>query len=417
LLFVVLVPHPPDLLWLCSGIAPVPIARVNPIFNSNSVFEFEHEESGSEADPETEVNSHDAPTEESVNSLAFFKDGAAQHPALATGFDMRDLSSQVSEEMWADLSMLAAAAIHACVEETLDRVRTLKMLATGEHEVSRAVSRISGNMLQFNLTYTVLLMNWLGSDLDIKSLTATLRKELKCTSFCFQTLVRKVESNKHLLAMHLSQVAADTLSVFSLDEEVSLLLSDYVTKTLVPTNQMWHTDNRVGGSYFNLIFFGCGRFGARYRGNVPCTAVCTYPNIAEISMRGDGWPLNWRVLQVGTPEVVSFGTSIVVPANVIHAGVGKPTKQKNIPDGLDIRCVFFRMARHPECDPFFDVEVDGGAVQMYEFSYLWGLRLYGQMCESLCNARNKEWSGRVGSEYKLRWSRMIRRWRARKISK
>ena len=355
-----------------------------------------------EVEPETEVNTHGAKREVSVNSVEFFKPGAAQHPALSKGFSSCDLSERVNEEFWTDVSLVAAAGIRGCVEDTLDKVRKARSEATGVREVRRAVSTISGNMLQFNLTFTVELMDWSGAAKHIKTLTTALRRALRCPSFCFETLVRKVEGNKALLAEHLSQVATDTLKVFTLDEEVSLLLANYYGKSFVPTNQMWHTDNQVGGSYFNLIFFGCGRYGARYRGSVPCTAVCTYPNMAEISMRGAGWPLDWHDLTIGTPPTVPSCLSIVVPANVIHFGRGKPSKQEDIPDGLDIRCVLFRMARHPACDPFFDVEVDGGAIQMYEYSYLWGLGLYDLMCVSLCREQNKEWVGRVGTEYKLR---------------
>ena len=50
--------------------------------------------------------------------------------------------------------------------------------------------------------------------------------------------MRKVEGNKELMAEHLSQVAGATLMEFSLDEEVSLLLSNYFGKRFVPKNQM-----------------------------------------------------------------------------------------------------------------------------------------------------------------------------------
>ena len=370
-------------------------------FDTTAVFSIESDEDDTDIElegvPETEVNTHDANREPSVNSVEFYKPGAEHHPALADGFSLCDRSDRVTEEFWSDVSLLAAAGIRGCVEEILDKVRQAKIKATGVRDVRRAISAISGNMVQFNLTFTVVLMNWAGAAEYIKTLTASLRKTLKCPDFCFETLVRKVEGNKELMAEHLSQVAGATLMMFSLDEEVSLLLSNYFGKRFVPKNQMWHTDNIVGGSYFALCFFGCGRYGARYRGSVPCTAVCTYPNMADISMRGAGWPLDWHALTIGTPPTVPSGTHLVAPANVIHFGVGKPAKQEDIPDGLDIRCVWFRMARHPRCDPLFDVEVDGGVTQMYEYSYLWDLRQYDLMCVSLCREQNKEWVGRDGA--------------------
>ena len=160
-----------------------------PAFDTNVVFSVEGGEDDTDPElemvSETEVNTHGANRETSVDSVEFFKPGAAHHPVLAGGFSLCDSSDRLTEEFWSDVSLLAAAGIRGCVEETLDKVRQAKIKATGVRDVRRAISTISGNMLQFNLTFTLELMNWSGAAGHIKTLTTSLRKALKCPFFLF----------------------------------------------------------------------------------------------------------------------------------------------------------------------------------------------------------------------------------------
>ena len=310
-----------------------------------------------------------------------FKPTAVDHDALKNGFDLcPDAKEYLTKQQWGDIGLLAAATVLPCTIRMLDRLKEeLERLQLIQNEARNAIGKIGGEALQLNVTFTYsLIAHEHVAKHRCEALSTTLAKKLGVEKFDFAELVRRVEGYKEQLSPHLRRVASDTLTAFELDTDLKLLVQ---SKAVL---QPPHTDNEVPGSFYSVILFGCGVNGELYEGDVPCTHICRYDNMANITRNGRGWPLDWRHLQAATPPMCPGFASIVAPANGIHWGVGRS-------GDFALRCSVFRMARHPECKKFFDSKVEGGDLQMFEYSYLWQLGYKDLFCESVTHPQNIRW--------------------------
>ena len=333
-----------------------------------------------------------------------FKPTAIDHAALKNGFDLCSGAKEyLTKQQWGDMGLLAAATVHACTIRMLDDLKKeLEKRKLIQNEARIAIGKIGGDALQLNVTLT----NSFLAHEDVakhmcEALSAKLSKKLGVEKFDFAELVRRVEGYKEQLSPHLRRVASDTLTEFELDTDLKLLVQ---SKAVL---QPPHTDNEVPGSFYSVILFGCGVNGELYEGDVPCTHICRYDNMANITRKGRGWPLNWRRLQAATPPTCPGFASIVAPANAIHWGVG-------ISGDFALRCSVFRMARHPECKKFFDSKVEGGDLQMFEYSYLWQLGYKDLFCESVTHAQNIRWRTSHTEEQLVDMDSTLRKWQQRK---
>ena len=334
-----------------------------------------------------------------------FKPTAVDHPALKNGFDLYPGAKDfLTKQQWEDIGLLAAATVLPCTIRMLDKLkRELEGQQLIENEARDAIGKIGGEALQLNVTFT----DWLLSQFQhvakprCARLSRTLGKELGVQNFDFAELVHRVEGYKEQLSPHLRRVASDTLTKFELDTDLKLLVQ---TKAVM---QPPHTDNVVPGSLYNVILFGCGANGELYEGDVPCTHVCRYENMANITKYGRGWPLDWRHCPASTPPMCPGFASIVSPANNIHWGVGRS-------NDFALRCSLFRMARHPECKKFFDSSVEGGDLQMFEYTYLWQLGQDELFCESVTHPQNIQWRTSHLKEEVVEMETALRQWQKRK---
>ena len=330
-----------------------------------------------------------------------YKPTAVDHDALKNGFDLcPDAKDYLTKQQWGDIGLLAAATVLPCTIRMLDRLKEeLEGQQLIENEARVAIGKIGGEALQLNVTFT----DWLLSQFQhvakprCARLSRTLEKELGVQNLDFAELVHRVEGYKEQLSPHLRRVASDTLTKFELDTDLKLLVQ---TKAVM---QPPHTDNVVPGSLYNVILFGCGANGELYEGDVPCTHVCRYENMANITKYGRGWPLDWRHCPASTPPMCPGFASIVSPANNIHWGVGRS-------NDFALRCSLFRMARHPECKKFFDSKVEGGDLQMFEYSYLWQLGHDELFCESVTHHQNIHWRTSQLKEEVVEMETALRQW-------
>ena len=312
-----------------------------------------------------------------------YKKGAEHHPALKNGFDLcLDTRNQLTEEQWKDCCLFAAAAVQPCTTIMFDALKkALQNQNLFQGEARNVTGPIGGDALQVNLGFAISLSEHASvANPMCESLSRKLATKLELETFDFAQLLRRVEGYKEQLSPHLGRVASETLTKFEFDRDFKLLIQK------LKRDQPPHLDNTPPGSIFNVIVFGCGKKGERYTDDVPCTHVCKYENMARITIKGSGFPLNWRDLPASTPKTVGWGASICVPGNNIHWGVGVD-KDSAFP----LRCSFFRMARHPTCKQFFDKKVTGGDLQLFEWSHLWDLGEMDLVCESLTHRQNRDW--------------------------
>ena len=270
-------------------------------------------------------------------------------------------------------------------------------------EARNVCGSIGGDALQVNLGLALSFLEH-GSVAKpmFESLSLQLAEKLELETFDFAPLLRRVEGYKEQLSPHLDRVASATLTAFEFDRDFKLLIQK------LKKNQTAHLDNIPPGSLFNVIVFGCGNKGERYTDDVPCTHVCKYENMAKITIKGAGLPLNWRDLPASTPKTVGWGASICVPANNIHWGVGVDEES-----AFPLRCSFFRMARHPTCKQYFDKKVTGGDLQSFEWSHLWDLDEMDLVCESLTHPKNRDWRRSYTKPQVTATEVIIQEWRER----
>ena len=200
----------------------------------------------------------------------------------------------LTKEEWGEVCLLGAVIVHEYVMTMLDELKIA--LVEGNvmaGEARHALSGIGGDVLQFNLTFALMLMKHKKTARPLcEQLNQKLARDFRKETFDFFLLVRNVEGHAHVLSTHLQQVAFDTLVRFKLDKDFKML-AQRANKLQPP-----HMDNSTPGSYYQVILFGCHENGEPYYGEVPCTHVCKYDNMAESSMNGTGWPLNWRDLRL-----------------------------------------------------------------------------------------------------------------------
>ena len=333
-----------------------------------------------------------------------FKTTAVDHPALKYGFDLDPGAKDfLTKQQWEDVGLLAAATVLPCTITMLDKLKVeLEEQQLIKNEARNAVGRIGGEAHQLNVTFTdYLLSHRHVATVPCNRLSRTLEKKLGVKKLDFAELVNRVESYKEQLSPHIRRVASDTLTTFELDTDLKLLVQ------MLDAKQPPHTDNAMPGSLYNVILFGCGKNGELYGGDVPCTHICRYENMANITKNGRGWPLNWRDCPASTPQMCPGFASIVSPANNIHWGVGRS-------NDFALRCSLFRMARHPECKKFFDSSVEGGDLQMFEYSYLWQLGQDELFCESVTHPQNIQWRTSHVKEEVVKMVTVLRQWQKRK---
>ena len=334
-----------------------------------------------------------------------FKQGAASHNALKNGFDMCLRTREyLTKEEWGEVCLLGAVIVHEYVMTMLDALKiALVESNVMDDEARHALSGIGGDVIQFNMTFSLILMkNKTIAGPLCEQLNQKLARDFSRETFDFFKLVCKVEGHATVLSSHLTQVALNTLVRFRLDKDFKML-AQRANKLQPP-----HMDNSTPGSYYQVILFGCHENGEPYYGEVPCTHVCKYDNMAESSMNGTGWPLNWRDLEPTTPVTVQGFASIVSPGNHPHWGVGRDTDSE-----YHVRLSLFRMARAPTCDQMFDDEAEGGDLQMFEWGYLSGLGLTDLMCESLMHPQNSIWRRLYTDKDLKAYDTIIRKWKKR----
>ena len=334
-----------------------------------------------------------------------FKQGAAGHNALKNGFDMcLQTRCYLTTEEWGEVCLLGAVIVREYVMTMLDELKIA--LVEGNvmvGEARHALAGIGGDVLQFNMTFALILMKNKKTARPLcEKLNQKLARDFSKETFDFFLLVCKVEGHAQVLSTHLQQVAFDTLVRFKLDKDFKML-AQRANKLQPP-----HMDNNLPGSYYQVILFGCQENGEPYYGEVPCTHVCKYDNMADSSMHGTGWPLNWRDLGPTTPIMAPGFASIVAPGNLPHWGVGRAADSE-----YHVRLSLFRMARAPTCDQFFDDEAEGGDLQMFEWSHLEGLGKIDLMCESLMHPRNDIWRRLYTKKELKRLDKIINKWKKR----
>jgi hypothetical protein len=316
--------------------------------------------------------------------------GASAPPVFSRGFSLSTKTS-VSEEQWGDVRLLTAAAAAPCFEEAFDAFASSR-------DRSVVVGNIAGNQKQVDVGFAFKLLQRPLVQQGLQELSRKLQQRLRQPELDVASLITRVHGYRQQLSAHLIAVSEATLARFELGQEMLLLIGNYKS-SCVPCNQPRHTDCISGGSLFNVVHFGCGLRGEEYSGAVPCVSVCDYDGVGDVSMRGAGWPTDWYDLRVSTPESVSSGTSIVAPANVIHFGVGQPN---SVPDGLDLRCSVFLVARCPQTELMVDRRFHNLSTQVFEWTYLDELGETDLLCKSLKRPEHAGWARHVSAGRQLR---------------
>ena len=286
------------------------------------------------------------------------------------------------------MRLLCAAAAQPIFRERFDEIQY--SMEDERHASRSAMSPLGYGHDQFNVTYTLLLVNkYNKAGGTIVDLNRELSKAMQC-AVDVGDLATYVDGFNDRMHPHLKRVASSTLTQFVLDKDVMVVITNYrlPSPAKQPTEQPRHADNDRPGSFFSVVMFGCTRTGGAFNGQVPCTRVLTYPNIASVSMNGKGWPVDWYSLDTSTPNTVNSQASIVVAGNTLHCGPGQP---EEVPPGLDLRCALFRMARHPACRAWHD---KFGDIQMFEWSYLFGLGRYDLLKTSIDRPKHADWEER-----------------------